>query len=179
MKTNKLKKATAGIALAALFGSSVPGIAGAHEISKADERYHSQQAWNHHHEGHHYKFQNKYNFLKNLEQGDKLGLFTVGSVVKGDDSTTVSLTGDVNVKGSYNPQNGQFSLNRFGFKHHPLNGFSGKNIEINNQSDIAGILNGQSGSSYVTGTLTNIQLAVTENGLTISADLKNVQKVTR
>ncbi|WP_409305095.1 hypothetical protein [Peribacillus sp. SCS-155] len=179
MEAKKLKKLTAGLALATLIGSSAaPSLADAHWDSLKDEgKHHSQhKSWKHHYGKHHGNWQNKYKFLNGLKQGDVLGPVTVGSIVKGDTATTISLTGEVDVKGFYYPQTGQFSLNKSGFNPDSFNGFTrGKTILINNKSVINDLLQGHTDLSKLTGTLTNIQLVVSANGVTVTADLISPQ----
>ncbi|CAH0344131.1 hypothetical protein [Bacillus sp. CECT 9360] len=173
MKATKLKKFTAGIAMATLIGSSVPTLAGAHWDSPKDEgKHHSEHKSRKHDYSDNQRYNhwnNKNSFINRLEQGDKLGSLTVESVEKGDDSTTVSFSGELNVKGSYDPESGQFSFKRYGQKHF------GKTILVNNQADVNQLLQGQDQFSKLTGTLSNIQLVASSNDFTVKADLKNLQ----
>ncbi|RFU66486.1 hypothetical protein [Bacillus sp. V59.32b] len=177
MKATKLKKFTAGIAMATLIGSSVPTLAGAHWDSPNEEgKHHSQhKSWKHDESDkpRYNHWNNKYSFVNRLEQGDKLGPLTVETIEKGDKSTTVSFSGELNTKGSYDLESGQFSFKQYGQKHF------GKSILVNNQADVNQLLQGQDQFSKLTGTLSNIQLVVSGNDFTVKADLNNVQPATQ
>lgn len=173
MKATKLKKLTAGIAMATLIGSSVPTLAGAHwDPPKNAGTHQSQQNSSKHGyaDNHHAYGQNKIsNFVNRLEQGDRIGPLTVESVEKADNSTTVSFSGELNAKGFYESESGQFFFKQYGQKHFK------KTILINNSSDVNQLLQGQDQFSKLAGTLSNIQLVVSGNDFAVKADLYNVQ----
>ncbi|PLT35392.1 hypothetical protein [Bacillus sp. V5-8f] len=180
MKTYKLKKIVAGIAMATFIGSSVPAYAGAQVESYQEEgNYYSyHQPW---HEYKHIDNQNDYMYnnrdvLNQLEQGEQLGSLTVASVEKGETTTTVTFTDDIKVNGFYHPETGQFFLKRKDLSE-SIDGYStnADAVVVKNQAEVSRALEGHSLFDRISGTLSNIQMESSGNDLTLNADLNNVE----